>query len=108
MDYIPDRWVVVKLAKEDKSVYKILGGWLGGYLDGDSWRLNSGISKVEKEGDTFKFHGYSGSIYICRERSYGTTMLSNSIATLLAKQGAVVLTKSEALDIDWDKELGDE
>ena len=43
----------------------MLGGWSGGYLDGDSWRLNSGIVDVEETADSFIFIGGSGSRYIC-------------------------------------------
>jgi hypothetical protein len=78
-EYKPDRWVVLKITDGDKVGYKVMGGWYGGYLDSDSWRINSGISKVELDGDTYKFYGYSGSIYLCHKDSYGTTMLMSSV-----------------------------
>jgi hypothetical protein len=78
-EYKPDRWVVLKITDNDKVGYKVMGGWYGGYLDSDSWRINSGISKVELDGDTYKFYGYSGSIYLCHKDSYGTTMLMSSV-----------------------------
>ena len=51
--YTPDNWVVLKLkpGKGAHPIYKVLAGWSGGYLDGDSWRMNSGISKVTENGD---------------------------------------------------------
>ena len=75
-DYTPDNWVVIKFTQQVKSgntgygrtekvFYKVLGGWSGGYLDGDSWRLNSGIVDVEETTDSFIFIGGSGSRYIC-------------------------------------------
>jgi hypothetical protein len=70
---IPDNWVILKIIAKSKSksetFYKVLAGWSGGYLDGDSWRLNSGIEKVEKHGDYYHFIGYSGSIYKCNKNS---------------------------------------
>ena len=78
-EYKPDRWVVLKITDNDKVGYKVMGGWYGGYLDSDSWRINSGISKVELDGDTYKFYGYSGSIYLCHKDFYGTTMLMSSV-----------------------------
>jgi hypothetical protein len=56
-------------------VYKVFGTWRGGYLYGDSWRLNSGITKVEKDGPILHFHGDSGSIYsvLNKEEAYGTS-----------------------------------
>jgi len=69
-EYNPDSWVIIKITVPDqKTIYKVLGGWSGGYLDGDSWQLNSGIAKVEKNGDYFDFHGYSGSVYKCHKDS---------------------------------------
>ena len=67
----PDNWVVVKV---DEDFYKVLAGWSGGYLDGDSWRLNSGISEVKDDGDYWLFIGASGSVYQCHKKGYGTRM----------------------------------
>lgn len=67
-EHHPDSWVIVKIKQPDQPVlYKVLGGWSGGYLDGDSWRMNSGIVKVEKNGDYFDFYGDSGSVYKCHK-----------------------------------------
>ena len=76
--YCPDKWVVLRLkaGKLDSGIYKVLGGWSGGYLDGDSWRLNSGIERVTIDGDYFEFHGYSGSVYRCHKGAYGFNMIS--------------------------------
>jgi len=45
MIYEPERFIIMKLEKE----YKVLGGWSGGYLGADIWRLNSGVSRFERE-----------------------------------------------------------
>jgi hypothetical protein len=63
----PDRWIILKL----QDTYKVFGCWMGGYLDGDSWKLNSGIKSVEEDGDCWLFHGLSGSVYQCRKGNYG-------------------------------------
>ena len=47
----PDSWVVLKITAETGVIYKVLAGWSGGYLDGDSWRLNSGINIVFERED---------------------------------------------------------
>jgi len=47
--YNPDNWVVIKMNGDDPH-YRVLAGWSGGYLDGDSWRMNSGITRVEDAG----------------------------------------------------------
>ena len=44
--------------------FKIFGSWSGGYLDGDSWRLSSGLKSIEYKDDGSLFmHNHSGSIY---------------------------------------------
>ena len=70
----PEQWVVLRISTEDNidiPYYKVFGGWRGGYLDGDRWKLNSGITKVEEDDDYFYFYGYSGSCYKCHKRGYG-------------------------------------
>lgn len=81
MDYNPDNWVILKI-KEGKGTfpfYKVLAGWSGGYLDGDSWRMNSGIVNCTSEGDYWHFHGHSGSVYKCGLDSYGISMSTSVI-----------------------------
>lgn len=68
--YTPDNWIVFEFETPDgKKFRKVLGGWSGGYLDGDSWRLNSGIVDVKDDGDYLLFIGHSGSTYKCHKNS---------------------------------------
>lgn len=69
MTYIPDNWVVIKY-KGDDPHYRILAGWSGGYTDSDTWRMNSGIVRVDETEDAFLFYGSSGSCYDCRKTVY--------------------------------------
>ena len=69
-NYIPDKWVIIKIKGEDPH-YRVLAGWSGGYTTGDSWRMNSGITKVEFRHDQYIFYGSSGSQYICHKDAYG-------------------------------------
>lgn len=73
MIYAPDNWVVIRITI-DKPHYRVLGGWFGGYLQGDSWRMNSGITKMEEEEDFLNFYGTSGSCYKCNKNTYGLRM----------------------------------
>ncbi|MCP3899152.1 MAG: hypothetical protein GY707_05505 [Desulfobacteraceae bacterium] len=82
----PDKWVVLKIDIKGKICYKVLGGWSGGYLNSDSWRLNSGIAKVEEGKYAYTFIGYSGSEYICHKESYGMTVLTSDIYAKLLEQ----------------------
>lgn len=71
MNYTPDRWVVLKVNNGTEVINKVLAGWYGGYLDGDSWKLNSGNVKEEEFDDRWEFTGYSGSVYVCYKSAYG-------------------------------------
>jgi hypothetical protein len=63
---IPDVWVKLKfISAEHGEVNKILAGWYGGYTNGDSWQINSGIASEEEFEQYYEFKGHSGSIYRC-------------------------------------------
>lgn len=72
----PDKWVIIKLPN---NYYKVFGTWAGGYLNGDRWKLNSGINKVEQDEDFYYFIGFSGSCYRCHKKGYGTATSYGSI-----------------------------
>jgi hypothetical protein len=69
--YTPDKWVLIELTSDGTTIRKVLGGWYGGYLHGDSWRLNSGVKETIDHGDHYEFTGYSGSSYICYKSAQG-------------------------------------
>ena len=72
-EYCPDKWVVIRItAPKYASVYKVFACWYGGYAAGDSWKLNSGITKATLEGYVYSFEGSSGSVYQCHKDVYGT------------------------------------
>ena len=73
-DYRPDRWVVVKIVTPTEHLYKVFASW-----NGDSWKMNSGITRAQLVGKLWEFDGYSGSVYSCHQDSYGTTAYSGSV-----------------------------
>jgi hypothetical protein len=78
--YKPDAWVLIKFTKNsEEPVYKILAGWYGGYLSGDSWRLCSGIDRVNLKGSTYEVSNYSGSMYYCDPEVENLTGLTSAI-----------------------------
>ena len=81
-NYTPDNWVVIKM-DGDTAHYRVLAGWSGGYLDGNSWKVNSGIVRVEIDGDYYCFYGLSGSCYSCHKESYCIRMNNAHIWTRL-------------------------
>ena len=98
MTYTPDNWVVIKL-KGDDPHYRVLAGWSGGYLTGDSWRMNSGITKVHEDEAFYYFYGSSGSIYRCCKESYMLRMNNAGIWNRLQEMHG---DKVELMDKDTD------
>jgi hypothetical protein len=91
-DWTPDSWVVVKLPDSiAPGAFKVIGGWSGGYLYGDSWRVNSGISKVKHEGDYWLFEGFSGSTYRCHKGACRVTMAMGEPIATFEKHGSEIM-----------------
>jgi hypothetical protein len=100
--YTPDNWVVLKINLPDDPHYRVLAGWSGGYLEGDSWRLNSGITSHEFDGDDWYFYGSSGSCYECYVDSYRMSgSMSHVYQNLINKYGEDVIQLLE--DQEWNK-----
>lgn len=99
MEYYPNNWVVIKI-KGDDPHYRVLAGWSGGYTQGTSWKLNSGVTRVDETDTHYKFHGTSGSIYVCDKEMYGLRMNNAYVwNSLQKKHGDKVELMGE--DTDW-------
>ena len=103
-EYSPENWVIIKF-KGDDPHYRVIAGWSGGYLNGDSWRINSGIVRHEFDGDYWYFHGSTGSCYKCYKDNY---RLYDSIAPVWKRLQELHGDKVEMLEDqawikkDWD------
>ena len=96
----PDSWVVLKITTETEVIYKVLAGWSGGYLTGDSWRLNSGITLAFVREDSVDFYGNSGSLYVCQKGTYGLRMGTSGIYNdIVSRFGDKIEMMPE--DTDW-------
>lgn len=80
--YTPDKWIVVEVNHNGNKIQKVFANWFGGYLDGDSWKLSSGITETVEFDDRFEYTNISGSLYICYKGNEGT---SGYGANVLAK-----------------------
>lgn len=87
-EYTPDRWIVLEFTHGETITRKMFGGWYGGYLGGDSWKLNSGITSVRIENDLYEFDGASGSTYYCHLNNYGMSGFQMAILAGWMKQAA--------------------
>lgn len=97
--YEPDSWVVMK--GEDGHC-RVLGGWPGGYLNGSSWRLNSGISFVEGGDSHLYFHGSSGSMYKCNKDSYEVSSgMYNTFNQLLGLGWVMLEENTDWVNREW-------
>jgi hypothetical protein len=96
----PDKWVIIKIG--DGNLYKIFACWYGGYAGSDSWKLNSGITSVTREGNTYLFNGSSGSVYECHIDSYGTNFYGGSVLAGMIENAAVNGVNIEILDENVD------
>ena len=81
-NYQPDNWVIIKFYGSDPH-YRVLAGWSSGYTTGDSWRMNSGIVRVEEDEHLLLFYGSSESCYECNKKSYGLRMNNAHVWTQL-------------------------
>ena len=97
--HVPDRWAIIKITGlDDKPLYKVLGSWCGGFAGKNSWKMNSGIEKVELFEHGFLYHGYSGSIYKCYKGNYGTTSYSYGVFMSCKKEAESQGMSFELLD----------
>jgi hypothetical protein len=104
--YTPDKWVVVKIkGKNVPLTYKVFACWYGGYLNGDSWKINSGIKKVTKKKNYWFFEGFSGSVYECYKGRYGTNMYGGGVLKDIIKRSREVDVTVDIMDenTNWRK-----
>jgi len=78
---VPNSWVIIEVNHEGKQFQKILSGWSGGYLYGDSWRMSSPIKNLEIDIDSEWIIATteSGSTYRLLKESQGLRMSNAGI-----------------------------
>lgn len=98
--YIPDYWCVIKINSHDPH-YRVFASWSGSYTQGSWWRMNSGITKVEEDGDSYIFYGSSGSAYKCHKKMYGCHFESQGTLNHYMNQPEVAKVDLLPEDTDW-------
>jgi len=93
---IPHLWCLVRISDD---IVKVMGTWRGGYLDGDRWQLNSGITRVEEDKGGWLFYGHSGSIYGGLKENYGAGPYTESVMVV---NDIKPMTQEQAME--WIKE----
>lgn len=104
MNNYPDNWVIIKITG-DNPHYRVLAGWSGGYTQGTSWKLNSGITKVEYNKPNYSFYGSSGSCYVCHEDAYGlrnnNAYIWNELKNRHGDRVELLDEETEWLKVNW-------
>lgn len=104
-DYTPDRWMVLRIQTDKEILYKVFAAWSGGYGGGDSWKLNSGITRATWADPYWEFDGSSGSVYRCHADSYGTNGYGNTVLSNLISQAEAQGIQIDVLDsiTNWNQ-----
>lgn len=98
--YNPDFWCVIKINSHSPH-YRVFASYAGGYTQGTSWRMNSGITDVEEDGDYYLFYGSSGSVYKCHKRAYGCHYGSQGQLDYYMNQPEVAVVDLLPQETDW-------
>lgn len=98
-NYTPDAWVVVEITHEQDVIHKVLAGFYGGYLGGDSWKLNSGIEKIVEHDEFYDVIGLSGSSYICYKNAERMSGIMCGIFSSFEKQMEELNGKIEIVEM---------
>ena len=77
----PDSWVIIEVNHEGEQFQKILSGWSGGYLYGNSWRMSSPIKEIhiDIDKDYITVDTQSGSCYTLYKEYQGLRMSNSGI-----------------------------
>ena len=78
---IPDSWVIIEVKTPAGQFQKILSGWSGGYLYGDSWRMSSPMKElnIKVNQDFFTVDTETGSRYTLYKSRQGLRMSNAGI-----------------------------
>ena len=84
----PDAWVIVEVNHEGEQFQKIIAGWSGSYLYGDSWRMSSPIKtiNIDVEKDYITVETDSGSVYNLHKDYQGLRMSNAGIYNQLKEK----------------------
>jgi hypothetical protein len=96
-EYCPDNWVLLEIKPQGGDVYyKVFGCWQGSYLEGDSWRINSGCESVKEDDNYYFFYGFSGSCYVCPKGKHNISpYCSGVLAQILQNEFVKVVPEGD-------------
>jgi hypothetical protein len=86
--YRPKAWVVVSIEHLSLDP-KVLYHKVYAELSNDSWRMNSGITKIEEDENSYSFYGASGSCYLCMKDLYGINLANSPLEMFINNAKAI-------------------
>ena len=95
--YTPDTWSILLFDSPTYGkIHKIFGGWYGGFTQGDSWKLSSGMKDLVDEGNFYSSVQESGSVYHLHKgleklSGYQLGILAGWVEQMNAVGGSVVV-----------------
>lgn len=91
--YTPNNWQLVHVIPKDTSAayYRILAGWSGSFIYGNSWKLSSGCEQVIDEGDSWRVPQSSGSVYILSKNSEKPSVATVGVLKSVMQQNTDVV-----------------
>ena len=89
-EYTPDCWVIVEISgtKVPETYRRVLAGWYGGFINGDSWKMSSGINEMIDRETHWEIPNHSGSTYYCYKTAERFSGLTSTIYTGYAKENS--------------------
>ena len=100
--YTPDAWVVLEISSDDtEPIRKVLAGWYGGYANGDSWKLSSGVTNTTEYPDRYEFLNATGSLYVCYKQSQRLSGLTGSVLEYWRNQTTENSIQIEMVEYSW-------
>ena len=97
--YYPDKWELVKIKGKDMEFYKIFASFYGGFTNGDSWKISSGVIEVIEHEYHYSFINSSGSIYECNKDATGMSLYSSGIYETLKGNMELSGFSMETIDV---------
>ena len=84
----PDAWVILEIDNNGEKFQKILAGWSGSYLYGDSWRMSSPIKtmNIDVNEDYITVETDSGSVYNLFKDYQGLRMSNSGVYNQLKEK----------------------
>lgn len=85
MTYQFDGFKLLRITTHVGTYFKVFGGRAGGYVDSDTWRLNSGVYSAMYDTNWWYFYGNSGSCYKVPRKGGFLTVYHNSVLSDILK-----------------------